>query len=313
MRVIDDATVSAALPPSVVRGLMRDLFLATAAGRTDNPVRSVAALPAGWFAAMPAYVDANGLRGLGAKLVAVFPGNGARGLPTHRATIAMYDPADGALIALVGADAITERRTAAASVIATQRLALRPEGRYGILGSGVQGRAHIEAFHDAGLIRELSIWSRTAANAAALAEHARSIGIDDVRVGATPAESARDADVIVTATGAQEPILFAADVSAGVHVNAVGACIPRFRELDAGVIAQAAVYADSRDAALRESGDILLAMRDLGWSDAITAELGEMMADPGRPARSDRRITVFESLGLGSEDIICAAYVLQHV
>ncbi len=313
MRIIDEAQIAQLLTPAVTRRLMHAAFLADAEGRTNNPVRTVATVPSGWFAAMPAYVEADGMRALGAKLVAFFPGNAARGKPTHRATVAMFDPDDGELLALVAGETITERRTAAASVVATQRLAAKPAGRYAILGSGVQGRSHLVAFADTGSIESLTLWSPNASHAEALARRARELGIAATRVCATPAEAVRDADVVVTATGTTDPIVAGSDLKAGAHVNAVGACVPQRRELAGDVLARAALFVDSRDAALRESGDILLAMNELRRSDLVTAELGEMLAAPDRPVldRPDA-ISVFKSLGLGIEDVICAAYALAH-
>lgn len=313
VRVVDEAEVAALLTPEVVRGLMHSVFVAEAEGRTNNPIRAMAAVPSGWFAAMPAYVDTGALTGLGAKLVAFFPENGSRGKPTHRATIAMLDPYDGELLGLVGGETITERRTAAVSVVATHRLARKPKGRYAILGSGVQGRSHLIAFNDAGLVETLAIWSPNAGNAEALASVARSLGISGVRVAATPADAVRDTDVVVTATSTTEPLLASNALSAGVHINAVGSCVPQRRELESSVIARASVYADSRGAALRESGDILMAMRELGRDDLVTAELSAMIAEPERAALTGTAdITVFKSLGLGIEDVICAAYVLKY-
>jgi len=311
MHVIDETAVSRLLTPAVARELMHAAFLAAARGDAANPVRAVAAVPSGWFAAMPAFVETDGIRGLGAKLVAAFPGNAAHGKATHKATIALFDPNDGELLALVAGDTITERRTAAASVVATKRLAAKPAGRYAILGAGVQGRAHLEAFADAGLVRSLAVWSRDPAKAEALAKHARFLGISDARVASSPAMAVAEADVVVTATGTSEPLIAAGDVLHGSHVNAVGSCVPQRRELAADLLSRALVYVDSRDAALQESGDVLLAMRDIGRTDLIAGELGEMLAAPERDARAGNP-TVFKSLGLGIEDVICAAYVLSR-
>ena len=312
MRVVDEAEVARVLTPAAVRGLMRDVFLAQARGRTSNPVRSVAVAPKGWLGAMPAYVDTGDLRGLGAKIVAFFPGNAELDEPTHRATIAMLDPARGELLALVAGETITERRTAAASVVATQRLAAAPRGRHAILGAGLQGHAHLTAFADAGLVESLAVWSRNGANAEALVTYARTLGIADARVSVSPVEAVRDADVVTAVTSASEPLLASGNLRDGVHVNAVGACTPERRELASDVMARAAVFVDSRDAALRESGDVLIAIRELDRKDLIAAELGEMLADPVRSAQTGE-ITVFKSLGLGIEDVICAAYVLREL
>ena len=112
-------------------------------------------------------------------------------------------------------------------------------------------------------------------------------------------------------TSTVDPLLSGADLAQGAHINAVGSCTPERRELASDVVARAAVYVDSRDAALRESGDVIIAMRELGRNNLITAQLGEMIADPASRARNVA-ITIFKSLGLGIEDVICAAYVLAH-
>ena len=313
MRVVDEAEVGRLLTPSVVRRLMHDVFVAEAEGRTNNPVRATASVPSGFCGGDAGLRQTGSLRGLGAELVAFFPANGIYGKPTHRATIAMLDPErDGELLGLVAGETITERRTAAVSVVATQRLASKPKGRYGILGSGVQGHAHLVAFADAGLIESLSVWSPNAANAEKLANRARTLGIADARVAATPSGAVRDADAAVVATSTTEPLVTGADVRPCAHLNAVGACVPQRRELASSVMARAAVFVDSRDAALRESGDVLFAMRDLDRDDLITAELSAMLAAPERNALDGKETTVFKSLGLGIEDVICAAYVLQH-
>ena len=120
----------------------------------------------------------------------------------------------------------------------------------------------------------------------------------------------RGADVVVTATSASEPLFAAGDIADGAHVNAVGACVPSRRELPAMLLAEANAYADSSDAAWIESGDLLLAAAELGRERVtIAAELGAMLADPAL-RHAPRRVTIFESLGLGIEDVACAAYVL---
>ena len=261
---------------------------------------------------MPASVALADLSGVGAKLVTAFPRNAERGLATHQAIVAMFDPETGAPIGLVAGETITERRTAAVSVIATERLAKRPRGTLAILGAGAQGRAHLEAFLDAGLIERLQLWSRQREHAEALAAIARAHDLAAVVVAADPAVAVQGADVIVTATAAAAPLFQLRDVPDGAHVNAVGSCVPSRRELPADLVEAANVYVDSIDGAWRESGDLLLAASELGRERIrICAELGTMLAEPERndPAK---RVTLFESLGLGIEDVACAAYVLAH-
>jgi alanine dehydrogenase len=306
---LDDLEAADIITPAVARATVREALVALALGRAHNPLRAVAALPGAWFAAMPAYVDTGTIRALGAKMVCAFPQNAARGLPTHRATIVLFDPDTGEPLARIGGDAITLRRTAAASVVATEVLAARPRGTLAILGAGAQGRAHLEAFLDAGLVTALRIWSRTLGSAVALAEAAAE-RISSVVVADDPDEAVRGADVVVTATASAVPLFAAASVAAHAHVNAVGACVPTHRELPGELVAAAAFYADSKDGALRESGDLLLALPDAhGAAAHVCAELGAVLAS-GAPVAHDRP-TIYESLGLGVLDVACAAVAVR--
>lgn len=290
---------------------MRETLIASARNEARCPLRLVLPLGDAIFASMPAVVRLERLRALGAKLVTAFPGNAERGLPTHQAAVLLCDPETGAFEALVAGETITTMRTAAVSLVATQRLARRPCGTLAILGAGVQGRAHAEAFHAGGSIERLHIWSQSASSGQALAKWAAEAGIR-AEVRSTPSDCVRDADVIVTATGSGEPLFAADDVPDGAHVNAVGACLPTRRELPAELVAEAAVYADSYAGAEREAGDLILAARDLGATRVVVrAELGEMLADPARAVHSGR-VTIFESLGLGIEDVACAAFVASR-
>jgi ornithine cyclodeaminase/alanine dehydrogenase-like protein (mu-crystallin family) len=311
LRTVDETTVGRLLTPAAARRLMRATLRASALGDAHGPMRAVLAAAGGWLGAMPATVTLDELRGLGAKLVTAFPGNAARSLPTHQALIAMFDPETGTLIGLVGGETITERRTAAVSVVATERLARRPRGALAILGSGVQARAHLEAFADAGLVERVHVWSPRPARAAALAQRANEIGLQ-ARAFDDVAAALRDADVVVTATASPTPLFAAEAVADGTHLNAVGACVPDRRELPSDLVADANVYVDSLEAATREAGDVLIAASELGEARIrICAELGAMLADPERrdpPAR----VTIFKSLGLGIEDVACAAFVLAQ-
>jgi ornithine cyclodeaminase len=309
MREIDDAVVAAVLDPAAARQVVRDTLVAAAHGLAFGPVRAVVVMEGAWFGAMPAYVDTGAIRALGAKLVAAFPGNSRRGLATHQAKIALFDPDTGRALAIVGGDTITRRRTAAVSVVATETLARMPRGAYAILGAGEQAFSHLEAFADARLVTSLRVWSRTRSRAEALAWDARARGID-ATVTDDANDAVRGADVVVTATAAPDSLFDVASAGPNVHVNAVGACVPTRRELPGAFVARAEFFVDSRDAALREAGDLLLAMPEHGLDAShIRGELGDVLAGKGPPPSGDRP-TIYESLGLGIFDVACAAYVL---
>ena len=262
------------------------------AGKVIQPVRSVITVdpPGGFFGMMPALAER-----LGIKLVTFYPSNAKLGVPTHMATIFLADPSTGAPLAVMDGRLITEMRTAAVSAVATKLLA-SPEARVlAILGSGVQARSHVEALRLVRQFDQVRVWSPTAAHAEKFAE--------EIGAKAMSAEkAARDADVVVTATNSKTPILRGAWLKPGCHVNAVGACRPDWRELDDEAMADV-LFVDSREAALKESGDVILS------GAQIYAELGEALA--GKVPLRPNETTIFKSLGMAVEDIAAALLVYR--
>ena len=274
------------LIPAVARALA-DL----SAGRVVQPVRTVLPIAPhqGFFAVMPAYAGA-----MGAKLVTFYPGN--RGIPTHHAVIVLFRAETGEPLAMMDGRLITEMRTAAASAVATQHLARSDADVLAILGSGVQAQSHLEALRHVRSFTDVRVWSPR--HARAFAER------HGVTAAATPEEAVRGADVVVVATSATTPVLHGRWLSPGTHVNAVGATRPEWRELDDELVTAARVFVDSREAALKESGDVIAARE-------VAAEIGEVIAGvhPGR--RSAAEVTLFKSVGVAVEDVASAALVYE--
>src|SRR3954447_9098312 len=224
-----------------------------------------------FFAVMPALYPAAGV--LGAKLVTVVPANAARGLHTHLAVIALFDPHTGELAAMLDGRYITEVRTAAVSAVSTRRLARPDAAVLAILGSGVQAASHFDALRRVRDFRAVRVWSPTRAHRDRFAA-AR----PDTRATDTPEDAVRDADVVVVATSSVTPAIAATWVSPGAHVIAIGACRPTQRELDPDLVARAALFVDSRAAAIQESGDIVQSIAEGRFTpDHIRGELGEVI------------------------------------
>ena len=242
----------------------------------------------GFLGLMPAYTGA----ALGTKLVAFYPRN--TDVPTHHATILLFKPETGEPLVTMDGRLITEVRTAAVSAVATEHLAKPDASVLAIIGSGVQARSHLEALRLVRDFREVRVWSPR--RAAAFAEE------HGVTAVASAEEAVRGADVVVTATTSQTPVLSGEWLSPGVHINALGAPRPDWRELDDEVVRRSRVYVDSREAAMKESGDVIAA-------GEIFAEVGEVVsgAKPGR--RSAEEVTLFKSLGLAVEDVATAELV----
>jgi len=264
-------------------------------GKVTQPVRSIISVdpPGGFLGLMPALTP----DGLGLKAVTFYPPNAKRGIPTHMATILLVDPETGMPVAIMDGRLITEMRTAAVSAAATKVLASPDAKALAILGSGVQARSHVEALRLVRSFEKIRVWSPTREHAERFAR--------EVGGTATSAEGAvRGADVIVTVTSSTTPVLKGAWLKPGCHVNAVGACRPDWRELDDKAISNV-VFVDSREGALKESGDVILSRAK------IYAELGEVLAGEASPRVNET--TVFKSLGMAVEDIAAAMLVYRTV
>jgi ornithine cyclodeaminase/alanine dehydrogenase-like protein (mu-crystallin family) len=304
---LNERDVRAALSPAELLPVVECALADFSAGRVTQPVRTAIEIGRrSFFAAMPALYPAGEV--LGAKLVTVFPDNAARGSQTHLAAIALFDPATGELQALLDGRYITEVRTAAASAVSVRRLAAPDASALAILGSGVQAASHYDALRAARPFRETRVWSPTAAHRERFAA-----GRNAVSAAGSAEEAVRGAHVIVVATSAVTPAIASEWVSPGAHVIAIGACRPSQRELDPALVARAALFVDSRAAALQESGDILQGIAEGRFTAGhIRAELGEIV-DGTRPGRSARdEVTLFKSLGLAVEDLAAAGLAWRN-
>ena len=293
--------------------LMERTLAAFSSGSAVQPVRTIVPVREhqGFLGVMPAYVTPQ--HALGLKAVLFYPDNGARGLPTHLATILLVEPETGALLSVMDGRLVTEMRTGAVSAAATARLARTDARVLAILGSGVQARSHLEALYLVRTPKEIRVWSRTRANAEKFsAEMSERLGTG-VNVMASSAEAVRGADVICTVTGSETPVLAGEWLAPGAHINAVGAPRPEWRELDTDAVVKARLFVDSRASAVVEAGDIVGPIREGAITEGhIQAEIGQVFAGthPGRAG--PREITLFKSLGLAVEDVATARFVYDR-
>jgi thiomorpholine-carboxylate dehydrogenase len=287
--VLDDSAIARALTYQELIPAMERALSAFSAGEVMQPVRTMIAVEPGqrYLGLMPAAMT----QSMGAKLVCFYPKNAGGELPTHMAAIVLFETDTGRPLAFLDGRRITEMRTAAVSAAVTRYLAPAEARVLALLGSGVQAHAHLEALREVCRFEEVRVWSRNAARAQQFA--------DRHGARAMEAEAAvRGADVIVTATSSEQPVLRGEWLKPGAHVNAIGACLPSWRELDDAAMRGSLVIVDSREAAVRESGDVILSKAP------IFAEAGEVFAGARRVPREST--TVFKSLGLAVEDIAAA-------
>ena len=293
MLILDEAAVRKFLRLPALIPAMHQALRALSAGEVVQPVRVVVPIAeqGGFLFNMPAYTGAQ----LGAKLVTLFPNNQA--IPTHHALILLFQPTTGEPLAVMDGRLITEMRTAAVSAVATQALA-RPEAAVlALLGAGVQAQSHLAALKLVRQFREIRVWSPR--NAAAFADRF------GVRLARSAEEAVRGADVVVVATTSRTPVLRGEWLSPGVHINAVGAPRPDWRELDDDVLRRTRLYVDSREAAAREAGDVIAA-------GAIFAEIGEVLGGQKAGRQSAGELTLFKSVGVAVADLASAGLVYRE-
>jgi ornithine cyclodeaminase/alanine dehydrogenase-like protein (mu-crystallin family) len=293
--------------------LMRTALVSLARGQVHQPLRAIVRPrdAAGIMGLMPSY-RSGAHAAFGLKAICVFPGNPARGMDSHQGAVLLFSAESGELLAAVNASAVTEVRTAAVSAVATQALAREDACDLAVVGAGVQARAHVEAMSHVRRIKRCRVASRRVESARKIADELNGRYAFPVEAVETVEEALRGADLIVTATSAAEAFVRREWISAGAHINAVGACTPNARELDAATLAASSLFVDSVESATNEAGDYLRAVAEGAVSQSqIRAELGEVL-DGVRPGRtSPDEITLFKSLGLAVEDLAAAEYLYR--
>lgn len=311
--LLTESDVRSLMDLDVLTETMARALAAYSTGAVDQPVRGVVEIAPrrAFLAAMPAYLADP--PALGAKLVTVYPENHARGLPSHLASILLFDPETGALAAILDGRYITETRTAAVSAVSVEWLAPAGPAVLAILGAGVQARSHLDAIARVRPLRDVRVYSPTPAHRDRFA--AEAAGRVEAPVRAVPSAEAavRGATIVVLATSATESVVSNEWVDDGVHLCAVGACRPTQRELDGALVARARVFVDSRAGALAEAGDLVMPIREGRFGpEHIVAELGEVVAGRAPGRTSHREVTLFKSLGMAVEDVAAAELVYRR-
>jgi alanine dehydrogenase len=312
MLVLSEKDVSSLIDIDELIATLEQAHIQYSTGKAVMPVRLVVPLAQiqGRITSMPGYLSED--KALGMKVVTYFQNNPKQNLPAILATIMLFGSETGKMIAAMDGTYITTIRTACASALATRALANAETPVLGILGAGVQARAHIEALARVRKLSRIKIYSPSGSSAAAMTrDMTQRVGIPLEAV--TSAEAAvRDSDLLVTATTAKEPIVKPEWLKPGLHINAVGSHRPDLRELDGATLAMSKVVVDSRDAIMGECGDILLALKEKSVGEnPIHAEIGEVLAAAKTGRTSPGEITIYKSVGIAIQDVAAAHLVYR--
>ncbi len=316
LRILSGGDVQRAVTMAEAIQAVREAYVQLSAGQAVVPLRTPVPVERRDAVTlfMPAYLAASDA--LGAKIVSVFPGNPARGLPLIHAVVIVVDAETGCPAALMDGTYLTALRTGAASGVATDLLARHDARVAAIFGAGAQARTQLEAVCTVRRIERVWVYDvdRRAAERYAFEMKGRGRPIPaDIAVAESPTQAVRDADVICTATTSRAPVFADADLKPGAHINGIGSYTPEMQEVPAETVARARVIVDSRSASLAEAGDLLIPLKQglLAETD-IWGEIGQVAAGvvPGR--MSAEEVTFFKSVGVAVQDVAVAGLILRR-
>jgi alanine dehydrogenase len=275
-------------------------FRQLADGTAVNHPRRRVILPTG---SILHYMAAGNSDYFGTKVYSTNPKTGAH------FTFLLYRSADGLPVAQFQANHLGQIRTGAASGAATKQLARPDADTLGIIGTGFQAETQIAAMAEVRKLKQVRVWSRQADRRHAFAAKCAARFNLNVRATTTAREAVENAGIVVTATASKEPVLEAAWISPGTHINAMGSNWTIRRELPTDLIldSNALVTVDSVEDAGLESGDLVIPMQERGLT-AIPA----IDFRPGIERSSPAQITIFKSNGLAIQDVLTAAWIYEQ-
>jgi ornithine cyclodeaminase/alanine dehydrogenase-like protein (mu-crystallin family) len=255
---------------------------------------------------MPAWREGEAL---GVKIVTAFPGNAQRGAATVAATYVLLDGATGHPLALIDGEALTLRRTAAASALASSFLSRADSKTLLVVGTGKLAPYMASAHAAARKFERVLVWGRSPEKARSLANRLAGHGLNASAI-ADLQQALAQADVVTCATTAATAVVHGANVRAGTHVDLVGGFTPTMREVDDALVAKSSVFVDTYVGALAEGGDVVVPINAgvLKRSD-VRAELAQLCRGEKEGRKSASEITLFKSVGTALEDLAAARMV----
>lgn len=309
--ILSHSDIAALIDRPTIYGVVERAHADLSSGAAVNPAPPVLPLDGGG-AVLPMVAAATRQRSSAVKMLSDMPFNRAAGLPTQRSTIMLMSAATGECEALLDGRLITAIRTAAASAVATAHLARTSSTTLGLIGAGTLAVEHTRAIARIRPIDKVFVWSRSVATVDEFRHRVDGLGLS-VERAESPRNVVAAADIVCTLTPSKDPIVDGGWFRPGLHLNAVGAP-PRadHREIDGPGMGSARLVVDSRATALTKSGDVLIAISEghLSQTD-VSVELGDVIADPTLGRRSDDDITLFNSVGIGLQDLVTARVLVD--
>ncbi len=314
MLVLSDQDIAKLLTMEEAIEAVEDAFAQLRRGKVVMPTRSTIMLPRynGSISFMPSYLEESGAQAT--KIISIYPDNPKRGLPTTAAWIVVNNPETGQVEAFMDGTYITGVRTGAVSGVAAKYLAPSDAKVAAVFGAGAQARNQAWAAATVRKLEEIRVFDpiKPAVDKFAADMEAK-LGIPIIKA-ASGEEACKGADMVLTATTSKTPVVKRKWLGDKVHVSAIGAFYPDWRELETGIIADAKVVIDEWEAIKLESGDILIPIQEGAISESdVYAELGELVTGEKKGRIPGDALTVFKSVGIAIQDSSVASLVLKKV
>ena len=316
MRVLSRENVRALVPMEQAIGLVKQAFIDLSAGKALSPLRTSLDLTPGerTTLVMPAYVPS--AAALGLKVVSVFTGNAARGLPTITSLVTILDDTTGQPLAIMDGAYLTALRTGAVSGVASDLLA-RPDSRVlTVIGAGAQGLTQAAAVCAVREIERIFVVARTQESLERFRERAAVEWpglVERLTTTLDTSAAVREADIICAATTSRTPVFDDTDVRPGTHINGAGAFTPQMQEIPAATVARSVVVVDQLEPALEEAGDLIVPLNDgTILPGHITRELGKLATGEVTGRRSPDDVTFFKSVGNAVQDMAVGRFAFNE-
>jgi len=314
MLLLSDQDIAKLLTMREAIDAVEDAFAQLRHGKVVMPTRSTIMLPRynGSISFMPSYLVESGAQAT--KIISIYPDNQKKGLQTTAAWIIVNDPETGQVKAFMDGTYLTGIRTGAVSGVALKYLAPKEAKIAAVFGAGAQARNQAWAAATVRKLDEIRVYDPIGpAVDRFTADMSKRLSVPIVKA-ASGEEACRDADIILTATTSKTPVVKRSWLSDKVHISAIGAFYPEYRELETGIIRDAKVVIDEWEATRHEAGDILIPIREGAITEGhVYAELGELVTGEKQGRTPEDGLTVFKSVGIAIQDSSVANLVLNKI
>lgn len=312
VRLINQTQIETLLDMEELIRVMENAHVEFTAGKSLQPPRSgfVLSKHQGLMETLSCYLEESDK--LGVKILNSRARNPSQGHPFIYATVLLISVETGELKAILEGGSITAARTAASSAVSTKYLSRQDSSNLAIIGTGRQGRTHLQAITVTRPIRRITIYDTDGNSATRFQEEMSLRFRQPIEIASSVEEAVEFADVVALCTSSNRPVLLGKWVKPGTHITSISSYSPEVREVDSDLFAAAKIVADSKIEALEHAGDVLIPLQEGRVArDCIYGELGELCSGKISGRQNDEEITLYKSMGLAVQDIAAANYLYE--